>query len=484
MNIQLLFSCFLAFILSNYNLCSQEQLGLRLDNFSGVNGVVLNPAANLTSPFRFDINLASAGFFIDNNYGHIRNTHLFHLIKNGKDPDNLINGVYVPNDVPTEESWLLFDYFDNKKLKYASASMHLMGPSFSIKLNNGYSFSFISALRAAGSSHKIPSNADFYHIDRIPFGESIDIAPSNAAGMVWSEFGINFAPAFFTYNGKLSFGITAKYLSGYEGAFVETPRTLQITQLPGDSLVLENGLINFGFTDSNTNTDIDPAVRRNGQGFSFDVGAVMTIEGDEDGYIWKLGASILDIGKINFSKNTQLHQINQPNDLTLGTLPLDQYSGFADLTDYVKLLSQQTLGDSLASRVGNSFSIGLPTAASLQADYQFYPNFYVNATLVQRLKFNAQAIGRDNILAVTPRYNSRWISASLSLILRNYQQLRTGFSVRLAWFVIGSDNLGSWIGRSTFTGTDVFFGLKVNPFRTGPWKFASGRGKGTKCYDF
>ena len=484
MNTRLLFSYFFAFILSISNLCSQEQLGLRVDNFSGVNGVVLNPAANLTSPFRFDINLASGGFFIDNNYGHIRKTHLFHLIKNSKDPNNLISGVYVPNDVATEKSWLLFDYFDNEKLKYASASMHLMGPSFSIKLNNGYSFSFISALRAAGSSHKIPSNASFYHIDRIPFGEAIDIAPSNAAGMVWSEFGINFAPAFFTYNGKLSFGITAKYLSGYEGAFVETPRTLQITQLPGDSLVLENGLINFGFTDSNTNTDIDPAVRRNGQGFSFDIGAVMTIEGDEDGYIWKLGASILDIGKINFSKNTQLHQIDQPNDLTLGTLPLDQYSGFADLTDYVKLLSHQTLGDSLASKTGNSFSIGLPTAASLQAEYQFYPNFYVNTTLVQRLKFNAQAIGRDNIFAVTPRYNSRWLSASLSLILRNYQQLRTGFSVRLAWFVIGSDNLGSWVGKSTFTGTDIFFGLKINPFRTGPWNFGGGRGKGAKCYDF
>lgn len=484
MNTRLLFYCLIFFISSIPNLFSQEQLGLRVDNFSGVNGLVLNPAANLTSPFRFDINVASAGFFVDNNYGHIRNTHLFHFIKNSQDPNNLINAVYSPNDIATEDSWLLYDYFDNDKLKYASASMYVMGPSFSIKLNNGYSFSFISALRAAGSSHKIPSNAAYYHIDRIPFGESIDIAPINAAGMVWSEFGINFAPAFFTYNGKLSFGITAKYLSGYEGAFVETPRNIQITQFPGDSLLLENGLINFGFTDSNTNTEVDPAVRKNGQGFSFDIGAVMTIDGDDDGYIWRFGASILDIGKINFSKNTQLHQIDQPIDQLLGILPLDDYNGFSDLSDYIKLLSSQTLGDSLASRTGNSFSIGLPTAASLQADYQFYPNFFVNATWVQRLKFNTWTIGRDNIFAVTPRYSSRWISASLSLILRNYQQVRTGFSIRLAWFVLGSDNLGSWIGKSTFTGTDIFFGLKMNPFRTGPWNFSSRGGKGTKCYDF
>ncbi len=484
MNIRLFLCYFLIFILNNVPLLAQEQLGLRTDNFSGVNGTVLNPASNLTSPFRFDINLISAGFFVDNNYGHIRNTHLFHFIKNSQDQENLINAVYAPNDIRTEDSWLLFDYFDNEKLKYASASMHLMGPSFSIKLNNGYSFSFISALRGAGSAHRVPSNTGFYHIDRTPFGEAIDIAPIDAAGMVWSEFGINFAPAFYTYNGKFSIGVTAKYLNGYEGAFVETPRTLQITQFPGDSLLVENGLINFGFTDSNTNTDIDPSVQKNGQGFGFDIGAVMTIEGEEDGYIWRLGASILDIGRINFSENAQLHQIDQPADSLLGLLPINDYSGATDVTDYVDLLSSQTLGNSLASRTGNSFYIGLPTALSLQADYQFYPDFYVNATLVQRLKFNAQTIGRDNILAISPRYSSRWISGSLSLLLRNYQQLRTGFSLRLAWVFIGSDNLGSWIGKSTFTGTDIFFGIKINPFRTGPWNFSSRRGKGTKCYDF
>jgi len=323
MNTRLFLFCLLFFTLSFTKLSSQEQLGLRLDNYSGVNGIVLNPAANLTSPFRFDINLISAGVFADNNYGHIRNTNLFHFIKNSQDESNLIDAVNTPNDI------------------------------------------------------------------RIPLGEAIDIAPTNVAGMVWSEFGINFAPAFFTYNGKFSLGITAKYLTGYEAAFAETPNTLQITQFPGDSLQLENGLINFGFTDSNTNSDIDPAVRKNGQGFSFDVGAVMTIEGDDDGYIWRLGASILDIGQITFSKNAQFHQIDQPTDSLLGILPIDDYDGFADLSDYVNLLSSQTLGNSLASRVGDRFSIGLPTALSLQADYQFYPDFYVNATLVQRLKFTS-----------------------------------------------------------------------------------------------
>lgn len=465
---------------------AQEHLGLRTENYAGVNGILLNPASNLTSPYRFDVNLFSGGFFAENNYGHIRNTHLFHIIKNSSDPDNIFNGVYSRTDIPTEDSWLVYDFFDNEKRKYASASFHALGPSFTIKINNGHSFSLITGLRGMGSTHRVPFEAAFYYIDRIPFREAIDIDPINAAGMVWGEVGLNYAAAIQTYQGRLGFGITAKYLTGFEAGFTSSPQTLQITQFPDDTLTLQNGVLDFGFTDSNTNTAVDPGVSQNGKGIGIDIGAVMTIEGDAEPYQWRFGASILDIGKVNFNNNAQLHQIIQPRDtvLGIGTLPLNDFGGREDLTEYVQLLSEYTLQDSFASFVGNSFAIGLPTAISLQADYQFQSGFFVNAMWMQRLKFNPQTIGRDNLFVLSSRYEHRWLSGSLSLVLRNYQKLRLGFSARLAFFVIGTENLGSWIGRSTFTGTDIYFGIKINPFRTGPWEFGGGKGKGVKCYDF
>jgi len=484
MNIRfLLYNLF--FLLAGLNMLSaQEHLGLRTENFAGVNGILLNPAANLTSPYRFDINLFSAGFFAENNYGHIRNTHLFHIMKNSRDPSNILNGVYSDIDIPTEDSWLVYDYFDNEKRKYASASFHALGPSLSIKINNGHSFSLITGLRGMGSTHRIPFKAAFYYIDRIPFREPIDIEPINAAGMVWGEVGLNYAASIPTYQGRLGIGITAKYLIGLEAGFVSSPQTLQITQFPDDTLVLNNAILDFGFTDANTNTAVDPSVGQNGKGIGVDIGAIMTIEGDEAPYQWKFGVSILDLGKVNFNTNAQLHQIVQPQDTLLGILPLNDFNGRDDLSEYVELLSEYTLRDSFASQVGSSFAIGLPTALSLQADYQFYSGFFVNAIWMQRLKFNPQTIGRDNLFAVSSRYENRWLSGSLSLVLRNYQKLRLGFSARLAFFVIGTENLGSWIGKSTFTGTDIYFGIKINPFRTGPWEFSGGKGKGVKCYDF
>ena len=44
---------------------SQEQLGLRLDNYAGANAIALNPAANAaTNPLTWDVNLAGAGFWL------------------------------------------------------------------------------------------------------------------------------------------------------------------------------------------------------------------------------------------------------------------------------------------------------------------------------------------------------------------------------------------------------------------------------------
>jgi len=36
----------------SFPILSQEQIGLRLDNYSGVNGLMINPTQSVTSPFR------------------------------------------------------------------------------------------------------------------------------------------------------------------------------------------------------------------------------------------------------------------------------------------------------------------------------------------------------------------------------------------------------------------------------------------------
>jgi len=62
--------------------------------------------------------------------------------------------------------------------------------------------------------------------------------------------------------------------------------------------------------------------------------------------------------------------------------------------------------------------------------------------------------------------------------------LQIGAAVRLAFLTLGSENLGSFLGRKSLTGTDFYAAIKINPFRLG-WKGGGGRkGKEVKCYQF
>jgi hypothetical protein len=175
-------------------------------------------------------------------------------------------------------------------------------------------------------------------------------------------------------------------------------------------------------------------------------------------------------------------------------LTLDDYEQFQEaeqLDDLVQLFSQQTLGDSLASRVAEEFNLALPGAFSIQADYAVSPFFFANATLVQRISLGGATAPRGNLLALTPRFEHRWFSASLPVSLYNWQHLRVGFAARLAFLVVGSDHLGSFVGKGDYHGTDFYIALKINPFETNLNLFGGGGGKRryggkgkVKCYDF
>ncbi len=72
----------------------------------------------------------------------------------------------------------------------------------------------------------------------------------------------------------------------------------------------------------------------------------------------------------------------------------------------------------------------------------------------------------------------------LPVSLYNYSKLRVGISARLAFITIGSDNLSSFFKQSELTGSDIYVGIKVNPFKLN----LSGRGRGNnkpvRCYQF
>ena len=455
----------------------QEQLGLRIENYSGVNSVLLNPVNNLSGKFKWDVNLISAGVFLENNYGYFRNTNVIEVLQK-------LEEIEVATDYNNETQYppnaIIADYYDNNQKKFVSLLTNVMGPSFMVNLKSGHTFGLFTNFRTAISSQKIPGVLNYYHFDRLPYNEAVKVPPFKAAGMAWSEIGLNYGKRFSTNSGYLDFGVNLKFLQGYEGFFFNSNSNVTVNQVTADTFAIRNPDVSFGFTNANTSGD-DYSYSKNGNGMALDLGVVATIEGDEGEYLWKFGFSVLDIGKINFSSNAEMHEITSSGVVNLYT---DEYAYMDGVDQLVHKLSEQTLGDSTASLSQRNFGVWLPGAFSFQADYAFTPNIFINGTIIQRIAYQGNAVERGNLFALTPRFEHRWFGASLPLVVYNYKQFNFGMAMRLAFLTIGSDNIGSFFGSKDVTGTDIYFALKFNPFDLNFNFGGGGKGKGVKCYKF
>jgi len=308
------------------------------------------------------------------------------------------------------------------------------------------------------------------------------------AGIAWAELGLNYAYKFPTYDGYMALGANIKFIQGYEAAFFQTSTVNPTAQIPGDTLLFQALNADYGLTTSNLSVadfpdDASPSPTINGGGIGIDLGFTYIYEGNEDNYKWKLGASLLDLGSINFTKNAQVH------DLRNDTLQFFDQNVYKEglIEDRISLLSFETYGDSTASLESRNFRVALPSALSLQFDYMLVENIYVNALLVQRVALGGSAaLRRNNLFAVSGRFEHRWFGGGISLSALNYKQIAVGLSGRLAFLTFGTEDIGSLFGKRKLNSTDFYMGFKINPFGLGLNLGGGGRGRGknVKCYEF
>jgi hypothetical protein len=313
----------------------------------------------------------------------------------------------------------------------------------------------------------IDNNFSYYRYNPQPFFEDISIDEFRMASAAWSEIGLNYSYTANTDNGQLTFGITAKALMGYEGGFFHNETPFELQKLPGDSLAAS--AINFSYGHTNTileTTDYEP--ERNGRGMAFDLGVVYTLESNSEAlYDWKLGFSLIDVGWINFNRNTTVHQTNIADPLSIGTANYNELQELEEVDEFIEYFSFQVFGDSSASTSGSSFRMGLPAAFSFQASKSLGRLFYIDAALVQGFPFGGAALQRGSTFALVPRFEHRWFEAALPITVADWDRTRVGMSVRLGFLTVGSDHLGSIFGNQDFYGSDIYFAVKVNPFSLG-----------------
>jgi len=439
---------------------AQEQLGLKIENYSGINSVLLNPTAQLTSPMKWNINIASAGIFFDNNYGYLENTSAFNALRRR---DDIRSRPDINPETENPDDFLILDYYNGNNKKQGSLLATAMGPSLMLNLESGWSLGLFTNLRVASSARKIPPSLNYYEFENKEIGESFEVAPFKVAGMSWGELGFNVAKKIRTNAGTFGVGANLKILTGYDAFFFNNNNTFELNKLSLDSLDFSSADFSYGYTES-----IDPednyVRQRSGTGLGLDIGFSYIEENRDGSYIWKAGAAIIDIGRINFKQNSPQFEVNAENAFTLASQEFERLSTLDDRSD---LLSLSALDSEGAAKTDDQFKIWLPTALTAFADYHLMKHVYLNATLVQNIPVGKNAVARDNLLAFTPRYERKWFGAMMPISLYNYRKLRVGIAARLGFLTLGTENLRSFVKQDEFTGTDFYVGVRLNPFNLG-----------------
>ncbi|MEO1260911.1 MAG: DUF5723 family protein [Bacteroidota bacterium] len=468
---------------------SQEQLGLRLENYAGANSISLNPAGNLTNPFSWDLNLIGAGLHLENNYAFIPQTNTLDLLRNGSGREFVLAEDQVSS---TPSDLYVLDFYDDGRKRYLISNAFVAGPSLVLNVHENHSVGFFMNFRTFFSALDFSNELSYYKYDARAEFDPFPVGPFSGAFMSWSEIGLNYAVRVPTRTGFMGFGINLKRLVGYEAGYLINHQAWTHTKLPDDHVTAQNTSGEYGLTTSYLdNNEFD--AKGNGSGVGVDIGFLYVIQDYEDSYKWRFGASLLDLGAIKFSENTQTHQVQNNGTFELDLREFDDFDLPDEWDAFLQHFSNEALGDAQASLTGNSFTAGLPSAFSLQADYNINDQFFANALFMHHLPLWEIGPKRESLMAVTPRFEHPWLSVSMPVELVNWERVNVGLAARLGYLVIGSDNIGSWFGRGDYSGTDFYMALKLNRIGFGKGGVAGGSGKRkgkfggrkkVKCYDF
>jgi hypothetical protein len=463
---------------------------MRLEHFSGIYGAQINPAHTAFMPHNWEISLFNADVFVNNNYGYLRQTSLIKALKNS---DNILSVTEISPERPAPPGKIIQDFFNRDRKLFAQVQARLGGPAFSFRVGEKHVFGMTSALRAGLSSYRAPEILQYSVISNLPRNQVNEIPAVKIAGMAWAEIGLHYSHKNADGDYTTAFGISPKILLGLEGFYTRASSSFDYTQQIGDTSAFGRARWEYGLTTQQLdNQAAAPQWQINGSGLGLDIGYSIALPDDAGAYRWRLGASVTDAGWVSFKKQAQSHEI--AFDTVIRVSPAN-FPPRSDAQSLIYDVSRAFLSDSSASLRNNSFAVGLPTTLSLQADIQVMPMLYVGAVWMQRVPLRTHSLRRPNTLAFVPRLEHRWFSASIPVVISDWQSMRVGLAARLGVLYIGTDDLGGFTGKKRLTGADFYVGLKINAFSLhfGKWNIGSKRSGGgsskrnikkVKCYTF
>ncbi len=442
---------FLLAVISSSNLFAQEQLGFHTGNYSGIGGAIYNPASFQSGALNWDLLIISAGAFAETDYVFIRDATVIDLFTNDLyriNPSSDNN----PNLLPGEKGYI----FTNGDRRMNNSTNAFIGfPSIAVRLNPKLSIGLFSRTRQAFSANNVDAFWSYPKLEVWNYGEKRTSDPIWLSTMLWTEVGLNLARQLKVNTDQLSVGINAKFLVGHESVFAFVPNSVDVTFNPQDYTV-NTPVAYYGFTDFENGTNFTTK----GTGLAFDLGVVYQIPDEESGYSWQFSASINDIGWLKFGDDAQYHVVESSQSETINRAAMATVTWIDEFTANV---SKDVYGNPATSLRSNEYTIFLPTSMSFSVDHRVRKNVFAQASFTRRIVLHPHQLQRDNIWAMSVRYETKFFEVGIPAVLFDDHKPRIGTWLRLGPLTIGSDHVLTWfVPQNRLSGSDIYFSLRLN----------------------
>lgn len=472
--------CYACFLLINIVLVfntllikAQSYLPIAHDNYAGVTSIYLQPASIADSRYRFDVILAGVSFSANNNF--------FFITKNNLQIQKLLK--------PRQILQLNNDKRD--KYLYQNSQIQMLG--FMLSINPKISFGITSRIREFSSADNISNEIArflYYNFDvSALFGMEPDQQPKMNF-CKWREYDATIAGV--VWNNDRHFikaGATLKLLQGMSAAYLKAD-IHQVLVKGTDSIGTNGDKIKFNYGVSGDFFNEIPVKKTNrGLNVGFDIGVVYEwrpninkycyeMDGrtdlkreDKNKYLLKVGVSLLDMGKIKYKKDFDSQDFSIQTEImqyfNIGVFEnVDNIKDFTQVIDSLTSLSPNDINYGIFKKLGDDdhYKMILPSALSIQIDYNISKNFYINFSPYMAFYQKNSEISHLRVLPtmdLTLRYETPHLGVSLPFQYNKISRLTVGLGLHLGPVWLCSNNLLEILFSKEIYNANVNVGIKL-----------------------
>lgn len=467
-----------------------------MGNYAGTQALYHNPAFVTDSRYSFHLNLVGSQMYLANN--HIKWNADYSFL-------NLITN-NVPNKFRNEKGGIILPVADlvqklNGRSKHLNLGAEIRLPSAMLSLKDGkFGIGVSTRIRVIGNltgvtepiAQALRSRAKDPTIMKTIFEDQSADLHLNGLG----EIALTVGGVLLDNETELiKIGITGKRILGLFNSFIQiNDGTFSIEPDPAYQNLKEYINIpvistKYGYTEAGAyqNFKLSPAWLFGnapaGAGWGLDIGmvyeyrpdahkyaytekGVRKLDASKNKYLYRVSLSLVDIGRIRY-KNLSLSKSYEVA-TAFKKFRFDDFQKLQGGDSFFRGVSKSLGVDTTNSK--GAYSAVLPTTFQASIDYQVKPNVYVNTLWVQSLRSPA-AFGMkgESVLAVTPRYETRWYDVSVPIAIMNrYGSFGIGVAGRIGPVWFGTDHLAGLLNIGKPKMFNLYAGVSAGLFRRPP----------------